>query len=145
MPALPPSNGFTATQLDRRPTPVGELRPGAPLAADSPLAQIDPVQLARPTSVQILFNVGFKQYNGKWAIVGITKNEDTGVVIPSVPVDLYESVAKLYVSSTTSDANGVFAFVVGGPVKDYFLVGYLPGVPDIAGTTVNRIRAVGVP
>lgn len=120
------------------------MRPGSASMIDSPLAQVDPVQALRPVQAKIQFNAGFRQYAGRWAVIGVTKNEDTGAVIPSVPVDLYDSAAKAYLASTVSDASGVFSFLVGGPGKDYFLIGYLLGSPDIAGTTVNRIRATGV-
>lgn len=152
MPVLIPRNGFTALRLlERRPTPVGEFRPGTATRIDSPLAQIDS-ETVRPTRVQILFNKGFQQYNGKWAIVGTTKDEDASTIIPGVTVKLFDTLTDAFLGQTVSDANGVFAFVSGpgslvpGSLsKTHYCVAYLAGSPDSAGTTRNDLQPASVP
>jgi protocatechuate 3,4-dioxygenase beta subunit len=41
-------------------------------------------------------------------------------------------------ATTTSDANGNFTFNIG-PNRQFQLVAYLPGSPDVAGVTVNTL------
>lgn len=156
MPAQLPTNGFGSGLRDVlcRPTPVGEFSPRGVASIDSPLPLVDAVSRPRssgPGSIEVFFNKGFLQFNGKWGLIGTTVNEDTGAIIPSVTVDLYDSATKTWLASTVSDANGNFSFVSGpgSPVKGslsmtYFCVGYLPGSPDQAGTTLNTLRAGSV-
>lgn len=156
MPVQQLTNGFGSGLRDalRGPTPAGEQSPRGITAIESPVPQIDAAQRPRlggPGAFEVFFNPGFRQFNGKWGLVGTTVNEDTGAVIPSVTVDLYDSATKAWLATTVSDASGNFAFLSGpgSPVagslsRQYFCVGYLPGSPDQAGTTLNTLRAGSV-
>jgi hypothetical protein len=33
----------------------------------------------------------------------------------------------------------VYAFLVANPTENYYIVAYLTGIPDLAGTTVNTL------
>jgi hypothetical protein len=86
-------------------------------------------------------------YNGYFTIntvapVGITKNS-AGVALPNCRVDLFKADAtQRYIATTYSDASGAYSFVVGNNSGYFFCRAYLPGSPDLAGTTTDTVVAV---
>ena len=87
------------------------------------------------------------QDNGYFTIntvapVGITKNS-AGVALPNCRVDLFKVDAQeQYLATTYSDASGNYSFTVGSNSGYFFCRAYLPGSPDLAGTTTDTVVAV---
>lgn len=54
---------------------------------------------------------------------------------------LHRTLDDVKVEQTLSDGSGNFAFTVGLG-ETYYVVAYLPGSPDRAGTTVNTLLGV---
>ena len=86
-------------------------------------------------------------YKGNFTIntvapVGITKNS-SGVALPNCRVDLFKADAtQTYIATTYSDASGNYSFTVGSNSGYFFCRAYLPGSPDVAGTTTDTVVAV---
>jgi hypothetical protein len=71
-------------------------------------------------------------------IRGVTRNS-TGVVLGACTVQLFRTLDDSFQGEVLSDAvTGEYAIwgPVGGP---YYIVAYLAGAPDVAGTTVNTL------
>jgi hypothetical protein len=70
---------------------------------------------------------------------GVSK-DSTGAVLGLCQVLIFRTEDKSLVAETVSDANGVWSvsMMKGGP---FFLVEYLAGSPDRAGTSVNTLVA----
>lgn len=87
------------------------------------------------------------RYQGNFTIntvapVGITKNS-SGVALPNCRVDLFNADAtQAYIATTYSDASGNYSFTVGSNAGYFFCRAYLPGSPDVAGTTTDTVVAV---
>lgn len=72
-------------------------------------------------------------------ISGTTKNS-TGAAVGSCTVSLYRTTDGKLIDTVTSDPSlGTYTFNAVGLGESYFIVAYLPGSPDIAGTTVNTL------
>jgi hypothetical protein len=76
---------------------------------------------------------------GGWSrITGITK-DSAGAVLGGCTVRLFRTADDVEVDQAVSDA-GDGTYSVGVPTDDtYYCVAYLPGSPDVAGTTVNTL------
>ena len=75
---------------------------------------------------------------------GVTR-DSTGAIIGGCAVELYETATDLPLMRVTSDAStGAFTFTVArfAPATHY-LVAYKAGSPDVAGTSLNTLTAVG--
>ena len=70
---------------------------------------------------------------------GITR-DSTGAALGNCAVEIFRTWDDVRIGKTTSDGAGNFQFfpTSSGP---YYLVAYLPGSPDVAGTTVNTLTA----
>lgn len=78
----------------------------------------------------------------RYIITGTTR-DSTGAPLGNCAVELFETQNPSVVrAQTTSDANGLFTVVSTVPPLAFFLVAYLPGSPDVAGTTVNTLTTV---
>lgn len=77
----------------------------------------------------------------KLRITGITK-DSAGVVLPNCAVTLYRTADDMVFEEVISDANGAFSFSAIGLSETYYVVAYLPGSPDVAGTTLNTLVGV---
>jgi hypothetical protein len=71
-----------------------------------------------------------------YSISGITRGP--GGVLPNCTVVLFRTADNSVAGITTSDANGYYT-ISASPNVTHYVVAYLPGAPDVAGTTVNTI------
>lgn len=76
---------------------------------------------------------------GQWrrAVYGLTKNS-AGVLLPGCTVDLFDTATDTKRDSCVSDASARYevSAYLDGP---FYIVAYLAGSPDVAGTTVNTL------
>lgn len=79
-------------------------------------------------------------YEYPYAISGTTK-DSTGAPLPSCCVTLYRTADNSVAGRVTSDANGDY-LINASPALTHYVVAYLPGSPDVAGTTVNTLTGV---
>jgi hypothetical protein len=77
----------------------------------------------------------------RMTISGVTR-DSAGATLAACTVTLYRTVDNVMVDSVTSDANGAYAFGSASASFTYYIVAYLAGSPDVAGTTVNTLTAV---
>lgn len=74
-----------------------------------------------------------------WIISGTTR-DSTGVALGLCTVDVFRTIDDVRVVTVTSDVNGAFS-VQTPDWGQYYLVAYLAGSPDVAGTSVNTLVA----
>jgi hypothetical protein len=79
--------------------------------------------------------------NKAYTIAGVTRDAN-GNPLAGCTVKLYTTVDDIERYATVSDANGNFSFNVPSPGWTWYAVAYLPGSPDVAGTTVNTLAGV---
>ena len=77
---------------------------------------------------------------GKKRIAGVTRNS-VGTALPSCIVKGYLTATDAFVSQCTSQGDGAFDFCTQFTGAHY-LVAYLAGSPDVAGTTVNTLTPI---
>jgi hypothetical protein len=70
-------------------------------------------------------------------IFGLTK-DSTGAVLGNCAVHLFDTATDAEIEQTTSDASGNYSFRYAS-TKPFYVVAYLAGSPDVAGTTVNTL------
>lgn len=75
-----------------------------------------------------------------YPISGVTR-DSAGAALGSCAVHLFRTADDVEMDMLTSDANGNFEFRAPAPAQNYYVVAYLPGSPDVAGTTVNTLTA----
>jgi hypothetical protein len=75
----------------------------------------------------------------QYMIQGYTK-DSAGSILANCVVTLFYTNNDVMVGKTTSDANGLFTFLVG-PVYQCYIVQYKAGSPDVCGTTANTLVA----
>ena len=71
-------------------------------------------------------------------VSGYTR-DSSGAILGNCVVDLFRTVDDLRMDTGTSDAQGYYEFRTAIPVERYYVVAYLAGAPDVAGTTVNTL------
>lgn len=82
------------------------------------------------------------KFVGNFWIIGITKTE-SGTPLSGCKVSLFRSVDDLFLDTVTSGEDGSFQFIMSNDsYHAYYLVAYLTGSPDVAGTTVNSLDTV---
>jgi hypothetical protein len=62
-----------------------------------------------------------------------------GAILAGATVLGFRQSDKRFVGQTTSDANGNYSIGSPYPSVNHFIVAYLAGSPDVAGTTVNNL------
>lgn len=77
-------------------------------------------------------------FKGKFTISGVTKNS-SGSALGNCVVLLFDASTNIELLTTISDASGNYSFPLGNNTNHYFIVAYLAGSPDVAGTTVNTL------
>lgn len=75
-------------------------------------------------------------------IAGTTKDSG-GAALPSCEVHLFRTATDVEVDQLTSDASGNFVFPNVTPQDFHYIVAYLAGSPDVAGTTKNTLTGSG--
>ena len=75
----------------------------------------------------------------KLAIAGVTRNS-AGTALANCEVDLFLTGGDLILARTVSDATGNYIFESPGS-GPFYVLAYLPGSPDVAGTTVRTLAA----
>ena len=73
-------------------------------------------------------------------VSGVTRDSSSNP-LAGCTVKLYDTPTDALIAQTVSDASGNYSFTVSlyGP---FYVVAYLPGSPDVAGTTINTLIAV---
>lgn len=76
----------------------------------------------------------------RYRITGTTKDR-SGTPLGNCMVEVYSTQDNTCRATTTSDANGLYTVDVVETAAGltFFAIGYLPGSPDVAGTTVNTL------
>ena len=77
-----------------------------------------------------------------YVVSGITRDAN-GNALGGCTVHLFRSVTDVLVEQNVSDGGGNYSFQTANPADNYYVVAYLPGSPDVNGTTVNTLAAVG--
>jgi hypothetical protein len=81
----------------------------------------------------------FRQF---WLLSGVTR-DSTGAALGSCTVHLFLTQGDIETNETISDTSGNFSFNVGtGTGTKYYIVAYLPGAPDRAGTSLNTLAPI---
>ena len=86
------------------------------------------------------FNSRKYDFKGSFTISGTTK-DSAGAALGSCAVHLYQTGSDIEIGETVSDGSGLFSFTLGNNSGYFYIVAYLPGSPDVAGTTVNTLTA----
>lgn len=73
----------------------------------------------------------------KRTVWGYTK-DSVGVILPGCTVDLFLTISDLKIDQCLSDATGYYE-VSSYQDGNMYIVAYLAGAPDVAGTTVNTL------
>lgn len=73
-------------------------------------------------------------------ISGVTKDSG-GAALGGCTVKLFNRATDTKEQETVSDGSGNYAFTVDR-TQTYYVVAYLPGSPDVAGTTVNTLAGI---
>jgi hypothetical protein len=76
-------------------------------------------------------------YEYPFTISGVTRDA-SGNPLPNCSVVIFRTPDNSVAAVGTSDASGHYA-LGASPVIQQYAVGYLPGSPDVAGTTVNTL------
>ncbi len=72
-------------------------------------------------------------------ITGVTR-DSLGNALGNCTLELFYTATNTLAAVTTSDASGNYSFSIG-PSLSCYIVAYLAGSPDVAGTTVNTLVA----
>lgn len=73
-------------------------------------------------------------------VISGTTRDSVGNALGGCAVHLFRTVGDVFIDLLTSDATtGAFSFTTPGPAQNYFVVSYLPGSPDRAGTSLNTL------
>lgn len=70
-------------------------------------------------------------------VTGVTK-DSTGTPIGACAVHLFRMVDDVEVDQSVSDGSGNYSLICAGS-GTFYVVAYLAGAPDLAGTTVNTL------
>ncbi len=76
-----------------------------------------------------------------YRIAGVTR-DGARAALPGCTAKLFFANVDLLYQIITSDANGLYSFCVPDPSMKYFVRAYLPGSPDVFGTTANTLSGI---
>lgn len=74
----------------------------------------------------------------QYSVTGVTRDSN-GIALGNCVVEIFTTSDDIKFSTQTSDASGNFSFKVPSNGWSFYMVAYLPGSPDVFGTTVNTI------
>ena len=89
------------------------------------------------TPVRSFSDTPFPSLQYGYTIAG-TMKDSTGVALAGCTVKLYRTTNDTVSGIVVSDGSGNYKIAASSELRHY-LVAYLPGSPDVAGTTVNTI------
>jgi hypothetical protein len=92
---------------------------------------------AKPWSLRGLADVVSFFEERNYLVSGVTRNA-AGVATGGCTVKLFNAATDLLTQTATSDASGNYSFAVD-KTQVWYVVAYLAGSPDVAGTTVNTL------
>ena|SRR6266704_3044924 len=95
--------------------------------------------LRSPHNRANLFHTPVLFSTSAYKISGVTR-DSLGNALGNCTVQLFYTATNILAAQTQSDASGNYAFSIG-PSQACYIVAYLPGSPDVAGTTVNTLVA----
>jgi hypothetical protein len=75
-----------------------------------------------------------------YRLVGVTR-DSFGVALAGCTLSLFRTIDNVLVNQAVSDGGGNYLFTNCSPGLAYYIVAYLAGSPDVAGTTVNTLFA----
>src|SRR5437016_819736 len=80
-----------------------------------------------------------RQASNAYFISGVTR-DSAGTALPGCVVDLFDQISDTKQKTTRSDlVTGAYSFQVGATAGPFYGVGYKPGLPDVAGVTVETL------
>lgn len=87
--------------------------------------------------------MGFNEYDPVFPppnlkISGVTR-DSSGVALAACTVDLFRTIDNQFILQTISDGSGNYVFDGVQQGFTYYVVAYLAGAPDTAGTTLNTL------
>lgn len=82
--------------------------------------------------------VPFRPGTKNGSLVGITRDLNEAP-LGNCTVDMFKTLTDEKVATVVSDGQGNFAFNIAPVSGPFYLVAYLVGSPDVAGTTVNTL------
>ena len=88
-------------------------------------------------AVQSFINCETPYFEYPYSIAGVTR-DGSRAALASCTVLMFRTADNSLAGITTSDANGNF-LISASPNLSHYLVAYLPGSPDVAGTSVNTL------
>jgi hypothetical protein len=77
-------------------------------------------------------------------VITDTVCDANGTPVPGATIHLFDTATDVEVDEVTSNGSGVFTFTNPTLGPNYYVVGYLAGSPDIAGTSVNTLQTAQV-
>lgn len=81
-------------------------------------------------------------YLQQYQLTGVTR-DSTGAPLGSCAVKLFNTATDYNEQDGVSKAStGIYTFNVSDGATQYYVVAYLPGSPDVAGTTKNNLVGV---
>lgn len=92
---------------------------------------------ARPVPVRGFKAIPVHVPDDRFTIVGVTRDA-AGAALGNCQVDLFRTADDSRAGVVVSDASGNFIFDASAQLTHYE-VGYLPGSPDVFGTTLNTL------
>jgi len=94
-----------------------------------------------PAGVSVKFTASYPDYVLPPFISGSVVDL-SGAAIAGANVFVFDTLTNLPVGTTTSNSDGTYSCLVPDRSKNYYVVAYLPGSPDRAGTTVDTLTGV---
>lgn len=81
-----------------------------------------------------------RAFYGAFHISGVTR-DSTGAALGNCTVHIYDTGTDTKQATTVSDGSGNYSVSLATNSGFFYVVAYLPGSPDVAGTTVNTVTA----
>lgn len=88
-------------------------------------------------TVRSYMNGDTPMFEYPYSIAGTTK-DNAGAALPACNVKLFRTADDSLVNQATSDGTGRY-ITPASNVLSHYVVAYLPGSPDVAGTSVNTL------
>lgn len=83
-----------------------------------------------------------RQSIDRFGLSGVTR-DGNGAALAGVTVDLFASGSNIWLARTVSDGSGNYAFT-GVGFGTVFIIAYLAGSPEVAGSSVHNLAPTGI-